>query len=60
MEYKGIEYQVVQTASPTGWRWTVHLDDGQTKTGMSPTEQYAIFDATNAIERVLSAAHKPK
>jgi hypothetical protein len=47
MKYKGIEYQVVQTASPTGWRWTVHLDDGQTKTGMSSTEQYAIFDATS-------------
>ena len=60
MKYKGIEYQVVQTASPTGWRWTVHLDDGQTKTGMSSTEQYAIFDATNAIERALSAEHKPK
>jgi hypothetical protein len=58
MKYKGIEYQVVQTASPAGW--TVHLDDGQTKTGMSSTEQYPIFDATNAIERALSAAHKPK
>jgi len=55
-----IEYQVVQTASPTGWKWTVHLDDGQTKTGMSSTEQYAIFDATNAIEKALSAPPKAK
>jgi hypothetical protein len=60
MKYKGIEYQVVQTASPGGWRWTAHLDDGQTKTGMSSTEQYAIFDATNAIEKALSAPPNAK
>ena len=58
MEYKGIAYQVVQTASPARWRWTVHLDDGQTKTGMPSTEQYAIFDATNAIEKALNAPPK--
>src|SRR6202163_818061 len=23
MQYKGIEYHVVQTANPTGWKWTV-------------------------------------
>ena len=60
MEYKGIEYQIDQTASPTGWRWIVYLDDGQTKMGVSFSKQYAIYDATNAIERALSAAHKPK
>jgi hypothetical protein len=25
MEHKGIHYTVVQTANPTGWRWTVDL-----------------------------------
>jgi hypothetical protein len=26
MEYKGIEYNVVQTGSPTGWKWTILVD----------------------------------
>jgi hypothetical protein len=51
MEHRGIQYQVVQTAYPTGWKWTVQLDEGRTKTGVSFSTQYAIFDATNAIEK---------
>ena len=58
MEYKGIEYQIVQTAHPTGWRWIVNLDDCHTKMGVSSSRQYAIYDATNAIEKALSAAPK--
>jgi len=29
MEHKGIKYIVVQTAAPTGWRWTVELTRAQ-------------------------------
>lgn len=25
MQHKGINYTVVQTANPSGWRWTVEL-----------------------------------
>jgi hypothetical protein len=60
MEHRDIEYQVVQTASPTGWRWTAQLDEGRIKTGVSFSRQYAIFDATNAIEKALSASDKAK
>jgi hypothetical protein len=60
MEHKGIEYQIIQSAHPSGWRWTVHLDDGHTKTGVSSSRQYAIYDATNAIEKALSAPPKAK
>jgi len=56
MEHRGIQYQVVQTACPTGWKWTVQLDEGRTKTGVSFSTQYAIFDATNAIEIALGAS----
>jgi hypothetical protein len=35
VEHKGIQYQVVQTANPTGFKWTVHLDVSRTKTGVS-------------------------
>jgi hypothetical protein len=60
MEYKGVEYQIIQSAYPTGWRWTVHLDDDHSKTGVSSSRQYAIFDATNAIEEALNAPPKAK
>ena len=33
MEYKGIQYQLVRTANPTGWKWTILFDDKRTKTG---------------------------
>ena len=58
MEYKGIQYEVIQTANPTGWKWTVQLDGGRTKTGLSISREYAIFAATNAIEKALSASDK--
>ena len=60
MEHKGVEYQIIPSAHPTGWRWTVHLDDGHSKTGVSSSRQYAIYDATNAIEKALSAPPKAK
>jgi hypothetical protein len=31
MVHKGIQYTVVQTAAPTGWKWTVQLPNGRTK-----------------------------
>jgi hypothetical protein len=60
MEYKGIEYQIAQTAHPAGWRWIVYLDDCHMKMGVSSSTQYAIYDATNAIKKALSAAPKAK
>jgi hypothetical protein len=56
MEHKGIEYQIVQTAHPTGWRWIVYLDDGQTKMGVSASRHYAIFDATKCDRESLERA----
>jgi hypothetical protein len=58
MEHKGIQYQVVQTASPTGWKWTIQLADGRTRTGTSFSRGHAIFYAINAIDLALSASAK--
>jgi hypothetical protein len=58
MEYRGIQYQVVLTANPTGWKWAVQLDGGRIKTGVSCSRQYAIYEVTNAIEKALSVAPK--
>jgi hypothetical protein len=29
MEYKGVEYTVVQMAGGAGWKWEVRFDDGK-------------------------------
>jgi hypothetical protein len=55
MEHKGIQYQIVQTASPTGWKWTVQIDDNRTKTGTSFSKGNAIFKAVTAIDKALAA-----
>ena len=52
MEYKGIEYQVVQTANPTGWKWTVSMDGRQPRTGEGYTRAAAIALAQLAIDRL--------
>jgi hypothetical protein len=53
MEYKGIQYQIVQTASPTGFRWTAYLDETRTRTGISPTVKSAVADAQTKIDKAL-------
>jgi hypothetical protein len=55
MEYRSIQYQVVQTANPTGFKWTVHLDAGRTRSGESYSMKSAILDAERAIDKALRA-----
>jgi hypothetical protein len=55
MEHKGKQYQIVQTASPSSWRWTVQLDENRTKTGTSFSKGNAIFQAVTAIDKALAA-----
>lgn len=53
MEYKGIQYNVVQTVNPTGFRWTVQLDVGHTRWGFSHSMNTAILDARHNIDQEL-------
>jgi hypothetical protein len=53
MQHKGVQYQVAETANPTGWIWTVQFAEGRTKTGVSYSKGHAIFHAINAIELTL-------
>ncbi len=55
MEYKGIEYSVVQAASPKGWKWAFRLDSGLMKSGNGVTRSAAIFNAENAIDAAIKA-----
>ena len=62
MKYKGIEYQVVQTADPTGWKWTVSMDGRQPRTGEGYTRAAAIALAQLTIDRLtktIPAPHVP-
>jgi hypothetical protein len=53
VEHKGVQYEVMETANPMGWKWTVQLADGRTITGVSFSRGHAIFYAINAIDKVL-------
>jgi hypothetical protein len=53
MEYKGLEYSVVQTANPTGWKWIVQLDKTRTKVGSAFSRTSAIRFAEQAVENQL-------
>jgi hypothetical protein len=52
MKYKDYEYSVVQTANPTGWKWTVRLDETRTKVGTEFSRAAAILFAERAIDKV--------
>jgi hypothetical protein len=54
MEHQGIEYRVVQTACPTGWKWTVQLPNSRISTGKTSSRPEAISRAQLAIEKALA------
>jgi hypothetical protein len=51
MEYQGFEYTVVQTANPTGWKWTICLTNNRTRSGIAFSRVSAIKLAQHAIEK---------
>jgi hypothetical protein len=58
MQYRDIEYQVVQTSNPTGWKWTVQLDESRSRTGSGFNRTNAIGLAQRAIDKALKAADR--
>jgi hypothetical protein len=52
--YQGFEYSVVQTACPTGWKWTVWLPSRRMSTGKTSGRLEAIRCAQLAIEKGLA------
>jgi hypothetical protein len=50
MEHKGTQYTVVQTAAPSGWKWTVNTERG-IRTGTAGNRTLAILRAIKAIDR---------
>ncbi|HYS90357.1 MAG TPA: hypothetical protein VEN78_35975 [Bradyrhizobium sp.] len=54
MEYKGVEYSVVQLTEDRVWRWEVRFGDGKHKSGVtSVSRAVAIKQAKHEIDRAL-------
>jgi hypothetical protein len=53
VDHSGIEYHIVQTANPTGWRWTVFLDAARTESGLSNNKSTATLNALNTINKAM-------
>jgi len=52
MEYRGVEYAVVQTISKQ-WRWSVARDSGNDKVGFCTNRETALARAKGVIDRMV-------
>ena len=55
MEYRTVQFEVVETTNPYGWKWVVFLDATRTRTGIGLTRADAASDAQFAIDKVLES-----
>jgi hypothetical protein len=53
MEYKAVQFEVMQTTNPCCWKWVVFLDATRTRTGVALTRADAVLDAEFAIDKAL-------
>jgi len=60
MEHKGVNFTVVQTSNPTGWRWTVELVPPlRSRTGETADRESAVRKARTVIDNLILAS-QPK
>ena len=53
MEYKGIQFEIIETTNPCCWKWIVFLDATRMRTGIALTRADAVLDAESTIEKAL-------
>jgi len=58
MEYRGVEYRVVQTIT-NAWRWSVKREQDD-KTGIVQDRAMAVLRAERFIDDLIKARSKPK
>jgi hypothetical protein len=58
MEYKAIQFEIVQTTDPCCWKWIIFLDATRTRTGIALTRADAVLDARFAIEKALESRQR--
>lgn len=56
MKHQGIEYSVVQTADPKGWKWTFQLPGRKPKSETAFSRDMAVRSAEMAIDKALKIA----
>jgi hypothetical protein len=60
MQHNGVEFEVVQTASPTGWKWSFQIPGKRIKTGRATSRALAIIFARTAIEKAIKVKRLSK
>ena len=58
MEYKAIQFEIIQTTNPCCWKWVVFLDATKTRTGIALTRADAMLDAEFAIEKAFESRQR--
>jgi hypothetical protein len=55
MEYKAVQFEIIEMTNPSRWKWVVFLDATKTRTGVALTRADAVLDAEFAIEKALES-----
>ena len=50
MNYRGFEFEVVETENPAGWKWTVSFDADRTFSGVTKIRPLAVVAAMREID----------
>jgi hypothetical protein len=54
MEYRGVEYSIVELIDGNGWRWEIKLGAGKNRSGVTPLSRAAAIKIVEyEIDRVL-------
>jgi hypothetical protein len=53
MEYRGVEYTIVQGVERGKWIWSLSLDTNVKKSGQASSKPAAVTEAERAINRAL-------
>jgi len=53
MEHQGIEYTIVQTINPSGWKWSFERHGRSPRTGIAFNRAEAIAAAQRAIGQLI-------
>ena len=58
MDYKAIQFEIIQATNPCCWKWIVFLDAARTRTGVALTRADAVLDAEFAIDNALESRQR--
>jgi hypothetical protein len=60
MEYRGVEYSVVQVVGRVSWKWRIEIDSRQQIRGEGLSRADAIKAAILAIEKAMNARKRKR